>query len=664
MPSMQYVLVAALACAATGGLRASVPGPAAEQPPTQRLFDSPVVPLPGGSVGGGVGGRSTGLVRQVDVSVINSITTVNNTDGSAPTNTVLELLFPPGTQIQGYGYDAAFTYIGTPANPDIGFRLFNSDNASITAAIDVTSNNAMLDLAPAPVAEANWITLPDGRLGIEFFEAVDDRLVPGPSEPDGTWTSGNISILYSDDSAGCCIWDNGDFDNRGGTVSQVAPLRPPPPGLHHVTADDFYLEPNFAHMIEWMEAVFIVSNPLSAYNFDAPLGRLEIFTDCNGAPGEEIAEFPIFLPRDGFLGEITTGVPGDVWRVVAETPGLCLIGGKPYWASFVMFGDQSQGGTDVWYWGTTGSPSMVPPYDPPLFVKGALPHFQDSEGAEWERLSCSGPGACIGCSDLNFCVQGERCKIVLDASTFKAPPQPAGLVIAQYGARSVDLTSTLNQARAADDVTISPCETDPVVPCLIEAYIWTNCTPAAARLEIYETACLEDPERVQPADEPLDFDIVAGPDDAEFLGLTIDAPIGPDFRLFRFKFTEFDGFTFESGKTYWIAAAGIGSPGPNNDAYFAFAAPRCPEDECYRLGNEGFAMSDFPSSTYPDWTPTSEVPGLLEANDFAMLIAVRNGGDMFTNGAVPVCIADFDGSGQVGVADIFSFLSEWFSGCP
>jgi len=78
----------------------------------------------------------------------------------------------------------------------------------------------------------------------------------------------------------------------------------------------------------------------------------------------------------------------------------------------------------------------------------------------------------------------------------------------------------------------------------------------------------------------------------------------------------------------------------------------------------GYAKGAYVNSMYPDWTPTSLVPGLLMANDFAMVVAVRNTSGSTTGQSTPMCRADFDRSGQIGVADIFSFLSEWFSGCP
>jgi hypothetical protein len=49
----------------------------------------------------------------------------------------------------------------------------------------------------------------------------------------------------------------------------------------------------------------------------------------------------------------------------------------------------------------------------------------------------------------------------------------------------------------------------------------------------------------------------------------------------------------------------------------------------------------------------------------AVPAAGSNGADIGAIEFVPVpCAADFDGSGVVGVPDIFAFLSAWFAGCP
>lgn len=631
------------------------------RPPAVRRFHNP--PLEQVAMGGA--GRSTLLSRTIDVSGIDSNTLLGALPPAVPSNVVLDLLFPPGAQIRGYGYDASFTYFGSPPNPNMGFRFLNSVNANIVANIAPGPSPASISAPNFDVGAGNWLPLPDGHLRVEFFEAVDNRTQPQFAERDGTWTSGEIRVLYElGTGVECCIWDNGPFDNRDGALSQDALNRPQP--FYHIMADDFFLEPNYIHMIEYMEAVFITLLPAPAYNFDAPLGRLEIRTDCDGKPGDLLETHDVFLPRDGFQGQIQTPEgTANVYRVVAPTPGLCLSGGKPYWVSFVMLGITAQGGTDEWYWGTTGSPSLGPPYDPPLHVKGSLPHRQIDPNSPWERIDCiANDPNCLGCTDLNFCIRGERCKIIYDAGTYKVPPQPAGQVIAQHGARSIDVSGVTNrQARAADDVTVSPCETD-LCPCVIEAYIWTTCTPPTARLEIYETMCEPNSDFVRPEDNPLPFVITATQNDAVYQGLEIPAPSGPPFRLYCFKFKDFGAFRFEAGKTYWIAGIGTGGNNTTNDAYFAFSAPKCPEDECYRFGNEGFAKSAYTGSMYPNWTPTSLVPGLLMANDFAMRIAVRPCDSPFTGGATPPCRADFDRSGQITVSDIFSFLSEWFSGCP
>jgi hypothetical protein len=660
MRSIPCPLILALSAVAAAPALASAPKPPADFPPVVQRFH-PDVPIDQPPRGGSGIGRSTLLQRSIDVSGIDSNTLQGQIGPASPSNTALDLLFPPGTRIRGYGYDANFTYFNNPIDPTMGFRLFNSVNAQIPPEVIAPGPSpATLTLPDFDVGNANWLSLPNGHLRVEFFEAVDDVLAP---VRDGVWTSGEIRILYdTEEVTDCCIWDNGAFDNRDGALSQDAQNRALP--VYHVMADDFYLEPNFVHMIEYMEAVFLAQFPAPGYAFDTPIGRLEIRTDCDGKPGELLETYDIVLPRDAFLGELTTDLgTANVYRVVAPTPGLCLTGGKPYWASFILEGVATQGGTDLWYWGTTGSPSLAPPYDPPLHVKGSLPHRQNLQGGPWERIDCAtNDPNCLGCTDLNFCIQGERCKIIYDASTYKAPPQPIGQVIAQYGARSINISGISNrQARAADDVTVSPCETD-LYPCVVEAYIWTTCTPATARLEIYETECADD--SVQPADPALAFSITAGPEDAVDQGLTIPAASGPPFRLYCFKFKNFDGFVFQKGKTYWLSAMGTGDAGINNDAYFAFSAPRCPEDVCYRFGNEGYAKSAYTNSLYPDWTPTSLVPGLLMANDFAMLVAVRAAPPALPGLASPYCRADFDRSGHIGVSDIFSFLSEWFSGCP
>lgn len=647
------VLLAGLATAAAMG---QVVEP--DAPVQCRTFDhAGAVYADAGHAGGGSAGPRTFPARVVDVTGINSVGVPGNAG-----NAVVSLLFAPGTKVWGHSAGATFNFFGGPANPGMGFRMRNSAGAQITVNYAPASSPFVINDPPTKVAPGGEITLHDGRLFIEFFEAVDDL-----ANADGTWTSGTIGVLF-EDSGECCVWDNGAYDQRTSIPSQDACTRQPPTNRVCVfAADDFYLEPPYVHRIDWLEAVFIVQNPAPAYNYDAPIGKVFLYKDCEGQPGMLVpgyeSGFDLFLPRDGLVATLTGG--SKVFRVVAPTADLFLDGGKAYWVSFVPTGVTSQGGSDIWYWGSAGSADGV---TPPPYVKGSVPHVKQNDPANPWQIVCFDPAAgCGGCTDLNFCIRGERCKIIYDAAdfrTFTGTPPP----ITALGARSINAGGiTTQQARAADDVTVSPCETD-LYPCLVEAYVWTNCVPPRAQLEIYETQCDPVGNFARPQDNRL-FPVTGTINDTSRvdLGFSRPGPGGTTFRLFCFRFTEFSGFQFEAGKTYWISALATGGGTPTNDGYFAFREPRCPEDECYRTGNPGFARSNFDGTPtiYRNWLSTGLLPiAGAQEEDFAMRVAVRHAPPTLTSGALARCVADFDRSGQVTVSDIFAFLSEWFSGCP
>lgn len=607
---------------------------------------------------GGSGGVARNFPRRFfDVTGINSVGVPGN-----PNNNVVELLFAPGTKIWGHSADATFSFFGGPANPAMGFRMRNSAGAHITINYAPVSTPFTANDGPTKVPANSEITLGDGRLFVEFFEAVDD-----PASPDGTWTGGTIGVMFQD-SGECCMWDNGGYDGRTAIPSQDACTRQPPDNRVCVfAADDFYLEPPYVHRIDWMEAVFIVENPAAAYNYDAPIGKVFLYKDCDGEPGMLLpgyeSGFDLFLPRDGLIETLMDG--SKVFRVVAPATDLYLDGGKAYWVSFVPTGVTAQGGNDRWFWGSAGSPDGV---TPPPHVQGSVPRSKQNDPANpWEIVCIDPTAACGGCTDLNFCIRGERCKIIYDAAdfrTFTGTPPP----MTALGARSIDAGGvSTQQARAADDVTISPCETD-LYPCLIEAYVWTNCIPPRARLEIYETQCEPNGDFARPQDSRL-FPPAGTIDDTSRvdLGFPVPGPSGTTFRLYCFRFTEFDNFVFEAGKTYWISVFATGGASTNNDGYFAFREPRCPGDECYRTGNPAFARSAFAGTppAYQNWLSTGLLPFAgAQEEDLAMRVAVRFAPPALTGGALAACVADFDRSGQVAVADIFAFLSEWFSGCP
>lgn len=625
--------------------------------PTARSFNhAGAIPAGGGTPdgNGGVGSR-TFPIRAVDVTNIET----NGVAGDAA-NTVVELFFAPGTTIWGHSANATFQYFGGPVNPAMGFRLRNSANEFIPVTFNPASPNSSIVQAATKVAPGSEIVLHDGRLFIEFFEVVNDA-----PAPDGRWTGGTIGVMFQD-SGECCLWDNGLYDERTSVPSQDACTRLPPTNQVCVfVADDFYLEPPYIHRIDWFEVTFIVENP-EAYVPGSTIGTAFVYKDCNGAPGDLVSGyesgFPLIFPHDALVETLPDG--SEVYRLIALTDNLFLDGGKAYWVSFQPTGATAQNSADIWYWGSSGSPDGV---SPPPYVLGSAPMKMDGLGGPWELICHDPTDACGGCTDLNFCIRGERCRLIYDAGDYRtftgAPP-----AITTLGARSIDAGgATTQQARAADDFTVSPCETE-LYPCLIEAYIWTNCEPPRAKLELYETQCETADNFARPQDTALVASFSTAEGDAVVdTGFSLPGPSGTTFRLYCFRFTNFGGLAFEPGKTYWLSAVATGSATLSNDGYFAFREPRCPDDECYRTGNPGFARSAFAGTplAYQNWLSTGLLPiAGAQEEDFAFRVAVRYGPPTFTGGATPACIADFDRSGQVTVADIFSFLSEWFSGCP
>lgn len=626
--------------------------------PNVRTFDhNGAIPAGGGAPdgnGSGVGSR-TYPIRAVDVTNIET----NGIAGDAA-NTVVELFFAPGTTIWGYSANAMFSYFGGPANPNMGFRLKNSANEFIPAIFTPGAPNSNIVQPPTKVAPNDEIVLHDGRLFIEFIEVVNDA-----PAPDGRWTGGTIGVLFQD-SGECCLWDNGLYDERTSVPSQDACTRLPPTNQVCIfVADDFYLEPPYIHRIDWFEVTFIVENP-ATYVPGSTVGTAFVYKDCNGAPGDPVfgyeSGFPLIFPHDALVETLPDG--SEVYRLIALTDNLFLDGGKAYWVSFQPTGATGQNSADIWYWGSSGSPDGT---SPPPYMLGSPPKKMDGLGGPWQVICHDPTDACGGCTDLNFCIRGERCRLIYDAGdprTFIGAP-PA---ITSLGARSIDANNVpAQQARAADDFTISPCEAE-LYPCLIEAYIWTNCVPPQAKLELYETQCETADNFARPQDTALiaSFSTASG-DAVVDTGFSLPGPSGTTFRLYCFRFTNFGGFAFEPGRTYWLSAVATGSATLTNDGYFAFREPRCPDDECYRTGNPGFARSAFAGTPliYQNWLSTGLLPiAGAQEEDFAFRVAVRYGPPTLNSGATPACIADFDRSGQITVTDIFSFLSEWFSGCP
>ncbi len=115
--------------------------------------------------------------------------------------------------------------------------------------------------------------------------------------------------------------------------------------------------------------------------------------------------------------------------------------------------------------------------------------------------------------------------------------------------------------------------------------------------------------------------------------------------------------TLQPGRNYWLSAGAHSTGNYNTRTFFANALRDC-NSTCFQPQiTPGVKRDTSPTPT--DWA--------LTTRDYAFRIAVRQPPVMLPAIAPPTgpaCRADADDSGTIEVADIFTFLSAWFAGCP
>lgn len=423
---------------------------------------------------------------------------------------------------------------------------------------------------------------------------------------------------------GACLWDNGAFDHRDGLPSHnswsMGDTR---------TADDFYLCPGI-HRIDSIGAtMFSDSLFLTAL--------VEIYDDCNGAPGALLGSFPASVSDTG-----TTFQTLRVLGIHAPTPGLWLEGGRSYWVSAVGIG--SLDGSDNWYWGTSGGPEATDPPGTPNTIRGKPAFFRaPAQGVpEWTPSEQAG----CGCTDFAFTIRGESCKILHD----NGPPQPAA-AIDLTGAPSI-ISTTGSDSRAADNFRVPPCtESGGERICFIEATIYTNCSPVRGLVQIHDNDCAL----------PTAAAVFSGPF-SKVIDLGYDATInGAMLRAYRIQVHD-PGWFLPAGRNYWLSVAVQGSGGFSQRAYFAANAAACdaPADCSIRISQSAVRGTGVGS---PNWTLIENA--LQTPRDLSFRIAVAQPQiAAAADTSAPPCPADADQNGAVEVTDIFFFLSRWFQGCP
>lgn len=466
--------------------------------------------------------------------------------------------------------------------------------------------------------------------GVQGAEPVGDlfrRLLIAFANPEG-FESGRTLVFRADtdsleagsdvDPILCCEpWDNGVFDRRNAQESVEIAY----PAHRRVVADDFSLCDGEVHQIFEMSAELLT-------DAIAPKARVYVYEDCSGRPGRQIASADI-LPstsREGLVTVTETSSTFDGLRIVrvrAAFERLFLVGGQ-YWVTFAGYSGTGNP-NERFLWGTSGD----------AVVKGQGGLFFDSSAGDWQPIA----SLCCGCTDFNFCVDGESCKSLIGSHTTPVP------TIATAFPSFQPSSGTIPGSRAAVRLVAAPCSEQ--VLCFVDAYLWTNCS--TAELEIFDNTCTLPGENSVPR-----FSVrtrwleTVGPTS------TID---GITLSLKRARFANFDTPTLPGGRNYWLSVHAVGD-GSMNARGFVASAESCRFSGCV----PGLAASRTQSPASPRWS------GLPAGSSLAIAVAGRFDPVQYIaaspSPSVPHCSADRDGNGVLSVNDLFAYLNSFFLGCP
>jgi len=567
--------------------------------------------------------------------------------------------FPPVFQARRVGVSVltATEIPGLPAGrtTTVSFQVTNF-GPQATFAITATDSRGYLSRREPPV-----VTLAQGTSQVVSL----DLMVP-PDAPLGQIVSITLTAAAGVDPSGsnsalldlpviaagplppaCCQpWDNGRADDRGGQLSQLnvdADWRP----LVNVAFDDFWLCDGQVNLIDRVSGRMKTSALL-------PKFLVVILPDCDGKPDLlnplgvagldgtrwdiDQEDVPFILGRIEFTD---TGTPdADGLRpidVVAHFDGKRLVlKGGAYWTAIVGI-SANLNQLDEFFWATSGN----------NVVKGRPGVFFDGDTCR------TSDELCCGCTDYNFCVEGETCKILLD----NGPPITSFGPIQFPGYSSIDNGSnSATRSRAADKLVIPPCTDFDL--CYIEGWMWTNCDRIA--LQFFDDDC-RCPDDSDTGGELRLADCVMS------IGPTLNDPTGKPVTLKKaqFFFPIDDELVARIGRgrtngfNVWLSLLALGDNRQNARGYFAIGG-QC-DQPCTNFGPACIRPAPFASTL---WRSTTLAGTSVRGFDTAFLIAVRPEVESDDPTGQIACPADINRSGQVTVQDIFDFLAAWFAGCP
>ncbi|MCC6320727.1 MAG: hypothetical protein IT438_04740 [Phycisphaerales bacterium] len=459
----------------------------------------------------------------------------------------------------------------------------------------------------------------------------------------GTGDCGEARLNITTAQPDCCQpWDNGDFDRRNAQTSQIG-YGQDWREFGRLTADDFWLcEGNIYH-INTIRGKLCTDSVV-------PKAQVLVFEDCDGTPGRLIAEADSVqspTTQDSILGwecrigsvtiTETGGVTDNGFRIIEVTANfdrLWLKGGQ-YWV--VILGYSGTADPDEqFFWGTSNN----------QVVRGRPGKFYDSDERTWTDID----EICCGCTDFNFCVLGEQCKILLDNGSLdtvfgsRSGP-PTSMLPLPLAASSPSLQNggrTADKVRTADNFVVPPCESARL--CYIEAWVLTNCD--RVRLDLYRGDCHlpQDQEPILSAESQCLTSYGQFPLDGRLL------------TLYKAEFYNWHEIDLEPGN-YWLSAYALGDGRQNARGYFV-SSHYC--DRSCEINFDPGAIRGAPYDTLP-WRAVSP------ARDFSFVVAIEPEAE-FEDPGIPAtgttCAADLNRDGVVTLQDMFDYLNAFFAGCP
>jgi hypothetical protein len=497
--------------------------------------------------------------------------------------------------------------------------------------------------------------------------------------PPGSSPAGNGDVLSCTPfpcaipGSGCfdCTYVNGPYDGRDGQLSHLGGGTP-----HGAkAADDFLLTEDFIHHLNTVSATILTT---TFPGLVKPIA--EIWSDCNGCPGELLykLENASVIETGATAGNAFDGRPLRIvhatWmpsdQPVLNNRAIALRGGR-YWLSVYGQSDNlgpTMGMYDVTYWGTSAQPVKGKPaykidgnpgnaYGVYSFPTGCGP-------AAWHSVA---DDCCIGCTDLNFSVCTDPCKIIVNNGDARQQigNAPNGST-SQFAPGSWSPAET----RSADDFVLAGCQDYRI--CYVEACVLTNCQTFQGVFELYDNDCNKPSYALN--GQPIN--------NTQFVATKV-VPLGPAYtstidgrtlQAYRLEFHNVD-FYLSGGSQYWISVGVRSTFSLNERAYFCYNQ-YC-DGRCPIKWNEGRVLTsttldaDAAAHGCVSPAPVTGCNGWAKTgNDFSFLIAAeafdgKGKLDLLPGGSsTPGCRVDYNQDGSVNPQDVFDFLNAWFTGCP